>query len=36
MTHLVERNHNDAFIAHLDRFMPQWQSYRDKLNQFVL
>ena len=29
-------NHNDAFIAHLGRFMPQWQSYRDELNQFVL
>lgn len=36
MTHLLERNHNDAFIAHLDRFMPQRQSCRDELNQFVL
>ena len=36
MTHLLEHNHNDAFIAHLDRFMPQWQSYRAELNKFVL
>jgi len=36
MIHLLERKHNDAFIAHLDRFMPQWQNYRAELNQFVL
>ena len=36
MTHLIERNHNDAFIDHLDRCMPLWQSYREELNQFVL
>ncbi|MDF7824686.1 SprT family zinc-dependent metalloprotease [Pontiellaceae bacterium B12227] len=36
MSHLLEGKHNDAFIDHLDRFMPQWQSYRDELNQFVL
>lgn len=36
MIHLRERKHNDAFMAHLDRFMPSWQSYRAELNQFIL
>jgi predicted metal-dependent hydrolase len=36
MTHLLERKHNDAFLDHLDHFMPQWQNYRAELNQFIL
>ena len=32
MVHLLERNHNDKFKAHMDKFMPQWQSYRKTLN----
>ena len=33
MVHLLERTHNDHFIALMDRFMPKWQSYRDNLNR---
>jgi len=33
MVHLLERHHNDAFRAHLDRVMPNWHHYRDLLNQ---
>lgn len=32
ITHLIERNHGDAFVAFLDRHMPDWRTLRDKLN----
>jgi predicted metal-dependent hydrolase len=32
MVHLLERQHNDAFRAHMDRFLPHWPLYRDMLN----
>ena len=36
MTHLLEPTHNDVFISLMDKFMPQWQHYRDELNRFPL
>lgn len=36
MVHLLERHHNDRFKALMDQFMPQWQLYRDELNQTPL
>jgi len=33
MVHLLERNHNDRFVALMDRFMPRWRSYRQELNR---
>ncbi|MBL7661877.1 M48 family metallopeptidase [bacterium] len=33
LVHLLERKHNDRFIAHLDRVMPKWRSYRAELNR---
>lgn len=33
MVHLLERHHNDRFIAHLNRYMPLWQHYREELNR---
>jgi predicted metal-dependent hydrolase len=33
LIHLLERNHNDRFIAYLDRYMPKWRQHRDELNQ---
>lgn len=33
MAHLLEHRHNARFISLLDKFMPKWQFYRDKLNQ---
>jgi len=36
MVHLLERKHNDNFIAHMDKFLPQWRSCRDELNAFIL
>ena len=36
MIHLLERLHNDRFVAYLDKFLPQWRLYRDELNQAPL
>lgn len=36
MVHLLERQHNDAFRAHMDRLLPHWPLHRDVLNQAPL
>jgi predicted metal-dependent hydrolase len=36
MAHLLERRHNDRFVALLDQFMPGWQLVRDELNRAPL
>ena len=33
MVHLLERQHNDRFVAYMDRFMPQWRLLREELNR---
>ena len=33
LAHLLERTHNDRFIAIMDHCMPKWRSYRRELNQ---
>ncbi len=33
MIHLLERHHNDRFLACLDNFMPQWRNYKEELNR---
>jgi predicted metal-dependent hydrolase len=33
MIHLLERHHNERFIAYMNRFMPLWQYYREELNR---
>jgi predicted metal-dependent hydrolase len=32
MVHLLERLHNDRFVAHMDKFMPHWRRCQDELN----
>ena len=32
LNHFLERNHNDRFVAHMDRFLPKWKLIRDRLN----
>ncbi len=34
--HLLERSHNERFVAYMDKFMPQWRTYKDELNKFIL
>lgn len=29
---MLERHHNERFIAWMNRFMPLWQFYREELN----
>ena len=36
MAHLLERRHNDRFTAYMDKFMPQWNFYKEELNRSVL
>lgn len=36
LVHLLERKHNDRFVAFMDRFMPLWKQYRHELNQAPL
>ena len=36
MVHLIEPNHGERFVGLLDRHMPNWRSYRDRLNSAPL
>jgi len=36
MVHLLERRHNEKFIAYMDRYMPPWRKYKEELNRFIL
>ena len=36
MVHLIERNHNEKFIACMDKFMPKWKHLREELNRSAL
>jgi predicted metal-dependent hydrolase len=36
MVHLLERRHNDRFVAYMDKFMPQWRFFCDELNKVPL
>lgn len=32
LIHLIERHHNDIFVAHLDTHLPRWKQIREELN----
>jgi predicted metal-dependent hydrolase len=32
LTHLIERRHNDRFVALMDQHLPNWRLHRDRLN----
>ena len=36
MVHLLERHHNERFIAYMNRFIPLWHFYREELNRAPL
>lgn len=36
LAHLIERNHNKRFSAVMDKFIPQWRSYKKELNDSFL
>lgn len=33
LVHLLERVHNERFLAYMDKFMPRWKFYRNELNK---
>lgn len=33
LVHLLERNHNEIFVAYLDKHMPKWKTYKEELNR---
>jgi len=33
MVHLLERNHNERFIAYMDKFLPEWKQLKNELNK---
>jgi len=36
MLHLLERRHNERFMAYMDKFLPQWRAYKEELNRFPI
>lgn len=36
LVHLLERHHNERFVALMDRFFPHWRALRDQLNRSPL
>lgn len=36
LVHLLERLHNEKFLSHMNKFMPQWKKFRDELNRVPL
>jgi len=36
MVHLLERKHNETFIAYMDKFSPKWKHLREELNRSAL
>jgi predicted metal-dependent hydrolase len=33
MVHLLERHHTEQFKAYMDKYLPQWKTYKDELNR---
>jgi len=33
MLHLIERHHNDRFLALMEKYLPQWKFFKEELNQ---
>lgn len=36
MVHLLERKHNEVFIAYMDKYLPKWRFYKEELNKSPL
>ena len=36
MVHLLERHHNERFIAYMDKVLPKWRFYKEELNRCPL
>lgn len=36
MVHLLERFHNDKYLAYMDKFLPKWRSFKQELNNLPI
>lgn len=36
LVHLLEKNHTPVFIAHMDKFLPDWRATKEELNSFIM
>ena len=36
LTHLIERQHNERYISILSTHLPQWEVYKNELNEFIV
>lgn len=36
MIHLLERHHNERFLAYLEKFIPKWKFYKEELNRLPI
>lgn len=36
LAHLIERQHNERYISILNTHLPQWEVYKDELNEFIV
>jgi predicted metal-dependent hydrolase len=36
LVHLLEKNHTQAFIGYMDKFLPNWRVIKDELNSFIM
>jgi len=36
MVHLLERSHNEIFVAYMNRFLPRWRFVKDELNRLPI
>jgi predicted metal-dependent hydrolase len=36
LVHLLEKNHNKIFIAYMDKFLPDWRTTKEELNELIL
>lgn len=36
LAHLIERQHNERYISILNTYFPQWEIYKNELNEFII
>jgi len=36
MVHLIERKHNERFIAYMNKFLPNWKAYKEELRRLPI
>ena len=36
LLHLIEKKHNERFVALMSQYLPKWRSEKAELNRFIL